>query len=118
MKSTAAEKPQVKITSPPAQADFPDSETSKNPDYAADANAEGRVFHFNKWGVKYGVDDKGHAASIILSIILALLLAFVFLVGAFADRSWISDAIKILGTAFTLTAGVAIGKSSSKGNSK
>lgn len=108
----------VKIKSPPPQSDVPDFETSQNPDYSSDANAEGRVFHFNKWGIKYGVDDKGHAASIILSVVLALLLAIVFVIGAVADRSWISDAIKILGTAFTLTAGVAIGKSSSKSDGK
>jgi hypothetical protein len=74
--------------------------------------APNQVFRFCKWGFEYGTDDKGHAASIILSITLLILLIILFIIGGFFDRSWISDALKILGTAFTFTAGVAIGKGS------
>ena len=56
--------------------------------------------------------DKGHAASIILSTTLLILLLVLFLIGAFVERPWIADALTIIGTAFTFTAGVAIGKGS------
>ena len=81
-----------------------------------DGNVPAQIFHFKRWGVSYGTDDKGHAAALILSVLLGILLAIIFIIGSFVDRTWIPDAIKIIGTAFTLTAGVAIGKSAS--NSK
>lgn len=61
--------------------------------------------------MSYGTDDKSHAASLILSIMLGLLLLVLFGIGAFVDKPWIPDALQIIGTAFTFTAGVAIGKS-------
>lgn len=79
-----------------------------------DGTVPEQVLHFKKGGVSYGTDDKGHAASLILSLLLGGLLAVLFLIGAFVDRSWLPDAISIVGTAFTLTAGVAIGKGSAK----
>lgn len=90
--------------------------TSLDPTFM-EGNAPEQVFHFRKWGLSYGTDDKGHAAALILSVILAILLGIIFAIGLFVDRSWIPDAIKIVGTALTLTTGVAIGKStSSKSN--
>lgn len=66
---------------------------------------------FDRFGLKYGTDDKGHAAAIILSILLLFLLGCLFALGTLCDCSWISDALQILGTAFTFVAGVAVGKS-------
>lgn len=74
------------------------------------------MFRFCAWGIEYGTDDKGHAASIILSISLMCAILVLFVAGVFVDRAWFGDAMKILGTAFTFTAGVAIGKGSSASN--
>lgn len=91
----------------------PDEFTQKDPTFF-DGGAPGQIFKFERWGFSYGTDDKGHAAAIILSVLIVSLLGLVFIGGFFVDRSWISDALKLLGTAFTFVAGVAIGKTSSK----
>lgn len=87
----------------------PDLRTAQFPFF--EGGAPNQIFMFDRWGVKYGTDDKGHAASIILSVLLLILLSCLFVLGTIWDRDWIVDAIQILGTAFTLVAGVAIGKS-------
>ena len=102
---------QPEIIAPPPGLDIPDKATKTAPDFTGD-QADGRVFHFNKWGIKYGVDDKSYAASIILAVFTGVLFALVVLVGIAVERSWTGDAIKILGTAFTFISGVAIGKGS------
>lgn len=81
-----------------------------------DGGAPDQIFRFEKFGICYGTDDKAHAAAIILSMVIGGLLLALFLIGAIFDRAWIGDAIQILGTAFTLTIGVAIGQGTS-GNS-
>ena len=87
----------------------PDSRTAQFSFF--EGGAPNQIFLFDRWGVKYGTDDKGHAASIILAVLLLKLLACLFVLGTIWDRDWIVDALQILGTAFTLVAGVAIGKS-------
>ena len=96
-----------------AQTNTPDKYTKKDPTFF-NGGAPNQVFKFERWGVSYGTDDKGHAASIILSVLLVVLLAAVAFGGLFVERSWMADMMKLLGTAFTFTAGVAIGKSSNK----
>jgi hypothetical protein len=93
--------------------DSPDADSQTGPTYIPDG-APNQVFRINLKWFSYGTDDKPHAASLLLSLMLGFLLLFVFLIGLFVERIWIPDAIKILGTAFTFTAGVAIGKSSAK----
>jgi len=73
--------------------------------------APNQVFMFDRLGLKYGTDDKGHAASLILSVLLLALLLCLFFLGTLCDPPWISDALQIIGTAFTFVAGVAVGKS-------
>lgn len=96
---------------PPEASDFPDEATSKNPAFDK-GGGPGQVFHFERFGISYGTDDKGHAAALILSVLLLLLILVLFIVGVFSEGDWISDALKILGPAFTFVAGVAVGKSS------
>ena len=93
--------------------DTPDADTKTGPIYIPDG-APNQIFRIDLKWFSYGTDDKPHAASLLLSLLLGLLLLFVFLIGWFVERSWIPDAIKILGTAFTFTAGVAVGKGGSK----
>ena len=92
---------------------IPDKHTRKDPTFF-DGGAPNQVFKFERWGFSYGTDDKGHAAAIILSVLIVILLAGVFLGGFLVERSWIPDALKLLGTTFTFVAGVAIGKSIDK----
>ncbi len=91
---------------------LPDKYTKKAPVFF-DGAAPNQVFRLDLGFVSYGTDGKGHAASLILSIMIGLLLMVVFGIGTFVERAWIPDALKLLGTAFTFVAGVAIGKSSS-----
>lgn len=91
----------------------PDKHTKKDPVFF-DGAAPNQVFRLHLGFVSYGTDDKGHAASLILSIMIGILLMIVFAIGAFVDREWIPDSLKLLGTAFTLVAGVAIGKGGNK----
>ena len=75
-------------------------------------DGEGQVFHFQRWGLSYGTDDKGHAAALILSVLLFIGLILCLLVGSFASNSvLVSDIAKVLGTAFLIVAGIAVGKS-------
>lgn len=99
------------VIAPPAKGNTPDRYTSQGPGFIPNG-APNQVFRFCRWGIEYGTDDKGHAASIILSTTLLILLLVLFFIGAFVERPWIADALKIIGTAFTFTAGVAIGKGS------
>ncbi len=92
---------------------LPDKHTKKDPTFF-DGGAPNQVFKFERWGFSYGTDDKGHAAAIILSVLLVMLLAGLFFGGLFVERSWMPDALKLLGTTFTFVAGVAIGKSIDK----
>ena len=63
----------------------------------------GQVFMVDWAGIKYGTDDYGHAAAVILSVLLLILLggpnpmtwAQCF------DRSWIPAALQIIGPAFS-----------------
>lgn len=83
-----------------------------------DGGAPNQVLKFEMKGISYGTDDKSYAASIILSLVIGMLLFVLFIIGAFVERSWIPDALKILGTAFTFTIGVAIGQSTGKQKDK
>ena len=94
---------------PPDTSTIPDEATEKNPAFHEGGGA-GQVFHFRRWGISYGTDDKGHAAAIILSALLLAVLLIVILVGAVTDSIWISDALHIVGTSFTFVAGVAVGQ--------
>jgi|LakMenE18May11ns_1017448.scaffolds.fasta_scaffold8905558_2 hypothetical protein len=105
------------IIAPKAGPDTPDKDTQKAPDYTGDY-ADGRVFHFSKWGIKYGVDDKGQAAALVISVLLIALLGICLLAGALVDRPWIADVFKLVIPALTFTAGVAIGKSGNSPKSK
>ena len=69
------------------------------------------MFHFDRWGIRYGVDDKGQAAAFVLSVLLIALMGFALLLGVVVERSWFGDVFKVLATALTFTVGVAIGKS-------
>ncbi|UNK38218.1 hypothetical protein MNR02_00435 [Shinella sp. H4-D48] len=106
---------QWKIPSPPAQIpDQPDTATRKDPCFT-DGHAPNQVFHFSKWGFAYGTDDKGHAAALTLSFAILALILLIVIVGALVtEREWLADILKVLGSAFLIVAGIAVGKSTGK----
>jgi len=80
-----------------------------------EGSGEGQVFHFDRFGIKYGTDDKGHAAALILSVCLlgaALLVSVGGIISSFSskDLKWM-EILSWIGNAFLFTAGIAVGKS-------
>ncbi|NTB04416.1 hypothetical protein [Agrobacterium tumefaciens] len=111
----AASPAEWEVPSPPAQIpDQPDADTRKDPCFT-DGHAPNQVFHFARWGFAYGTDDKGHAAALTLSFAILLLILLIVFLGAFlTEREWLADILKVLGSAFLIVAGIAVGKSTSK----
>lgn len=80
-----------------------------------DGDADGQIFHFAKFGIRYGTDDKGHAAALILSCVLLFCAMIVSSLGLFVsfsskDPKWIEIVLTWIGNAFLFTAGIAVGK--------
>lgn len=99
-----------KIPAPPPQPNKPDSATKKGPFTHGDG--DGQVFHFKGLGISYGTDDKGHAASLVLSVLLfsGLLVCLGF--GTWGSNStFVLEIGKVIGNAFLFVSGIAIGKS-------
>ena len=111
MSSKQSSTPDPVVAKPPPEAStVPDEDTKQNPAFH-EGGGPGQVFHFRRWGISYGTDDKGHAAALILSALLLAVFLIVILAGIVADRNWIPDALQIVGTSFTFVAGVAVGQS-------
>lgn len=90
----------------------PDKDTKKGlpPDYAADGSAGHRVLHINLGFFKYGTNDKAHAASIMLSLLLFVAIISVIVIGMFtSNMTWAEKAFNWLGSAFLFTTGIALG---------
>jgi hypothetical protein len=103
------EKP-PQIPPPPPQSNKPDIATKKNPFTHGDG--DGQVFHFKGLGISYGTDDKGHAASLVLSVLLFVGLIICLGFGTLGnDSKFVLEISKVMGTAFLIVTGIAVGKS-------
>lgn len=103
--------PPVEIPAPPPQSEVPDKATRKAPTFTK-GDGDGQVFHFQRWGLSYGTDDKGHAASLILSVLLLGGLVLCLVLGAFTNGNpTVLEVAKIIGNAFLFVSGIAVGKS-------
>jgi len=95
----------------PGRDDTPDPETKEGLDYTGEEGVPGRFFHFKRWGLNYGDDDKVHATAFILSIAL---LCVIFVLSIFNFRESIQEVnleiVKMLGSALLLTIGIAVGR--------
>jgi hypothetical protein len=94
----------------------PDNYTAKGFDFAAGEHADNRILHINTRCFRYGTDDKGHAAALILSALLlgtAIIIAIIGAIGLFSgkDPQWLGTLVTWIGNAFLFTAGIAVGKS-------
>lgn len=86
-------------------------------DYTGD-NASDRVLFINLGFFKYGTNDKSHGAAIILSFLLFVLLAVIFVIGFWATNvDWAKECLRFVGTTFVFVAGVAVGRSGKNENS-
>lgn len=88
----------------------PDQATRKGLNDFTGKNAEGRVLSINVWFLKYGTDDKAHAAALLLSLILLAILIGVLIRADGSQSVWNDKVFSWLGSAFLLVAGIAIGK--------
>ena len=90
----------------------PDDDTKTSPDFTGDTAAS-RVLYLN-WGwFRYGTDDTGHAAALVLSVILLFVILLIIFIGIFwhLNPTWMDRVFTWLGSAFLFVTGVAIGKS-------
>lgn len=104
--------------SPGNPSPVPDADTAKGIDFAASDYVDNRILHINTRCFRYGTDDKGHAAALILSGLLLFSSPFIAIIGAIAlysgkDPQWLQTLVSWIGNAFLFTAGIAVGKSSS-----
>jgi len=60
--------------------------------------------------LRYGTDDKGHAAALIFSLLVLTLILLSIVLGFFVEKEeWLDRIFSWLGSAFMFTAGIAIG---------
>jgi hypothetical protein len=105
----------MKVPAPPPNLPkVPDEDTAKDPDFTGE-HAGNRVFYIKTEWLRYGTDDKGHGAALVLSGLLlavALIVAVIGMIGLFSgrDATWIGTLLTWVGNAFLFTAGIAVGK--------
>lgn len=95
----------------------PSGDLSPTPDIATKTGldltgptAVNRILYINAGIIRYGTDDKAHAASIALSLLLLLTAIILMVVGLFASNTqWLEKMLSRVGSAFLFVAGVAIG---------
>lgn len=83
------------------------------------AEAHQRVFYVNLLFLRYGTNDKTHAAALILSFVLLVATVATFASGYFVEKTdWAEGATRWFGSSFLFVAGVAIGKGGREGGEK
>jgi len=103
----------LKIPEPKNVAPIPDAATKKALKDMTAESAENRVFYINLGIMKYGTDDKVHAASFVFAAIL-LVVTVAFYAAGFhtANTQWAEEAVKWSGNTFLFIAGIVLGKAS------
>ena len=90
----------------------PDRDTRRGLSDYTGKDARNRVLYVNFGFLKYGTNDKAHAAAIVLSMALLLaMLLLVFFGSRQGDAAWSDKAFAWLSNAFLFVAGVALGRS-------
>lgn len=80
-------------------------------DYTNPKDATDRVFYLNLYFFKYGTNDKVHAASLLMSLILLFMIFSLLVIGLYSsEETWKDKLFSWLGSAFTFISGVAIGR--------
>ena len=116
------EEPQTdRLTPPPTIIPPPEGDLSDVPDKATKSGldmtgpaAHNRILFIDFGFFKYGTDDKTHAGSIFLSLLLLLIALLVMIIGLFsAQPEWLERVLSLVWSAFMFVAGVAIGRGQS-----
>jgi hypothetical protein len=120
---------EIRFVPPPPPSNVspqPDKDTQKGMDQTG-PNADGRVLYINLWLFKYGTDDKTHAAAVVFSFVLLIMIASIIIGGMVivtqenpARLAWVEKVFSWSGSAFLFIAGIALGSrgvGSSKSNS-
>jgi len=104
---------QIKIPTPEAVSPAPDELTGEALKDLTAVSAAGRVFLLDLGIIKYGSDDKIHAAAFIFACILLFVTVAFYTAGFFAhDTAWAEEAVKWSGSTFLFVAGIVLGKAS------
>ncbi len=101
------------IKPPSNLAPKPDKDTRKELDDLTGTEATGRVLFINIGFFRYGTDDKIHAAAIVLSMVLLIMIVGVLLRASGQESAWNDKVFNWLGGAFLFVAGIALGKGGS-----
>ncbi|MFT8711443.1 hypothetical protein [Komagataeibacter rhaeticus] len=107
------EAPKAKIKPPTGDlSNTPDKATKAGLcDYTNPKDANDRVFYLNLYFFKYGTNDKVHAASLLMSLILLFMIFWLLVIGLYSSNDpWKDKLFSWLGSAFTFISGVAIGR--------
>jgi hypothetical protein len=109
---------QIQIPPPDNLSKVPDQATKKGISDYTGPEADNRVLHINLGILKYGTNDKAHAAAVVFSLLLFFAIIGVLIFGD--GGAWTKEAFRWLGGAFLFVAGVAIGKGNDaeQGNNK
>jgi arginine exporter protein ArgO len=99
---------QLQIPPPDHTSNVPDKATQKGISDFTGPEADNRVLHINLGILKYGTNDKAHAAAVVFSLLLFIAIMGVLIFGSGGE--WTKEAFRWLGSAFLFVAGVAIGK--------
>lgn len=110
------------IPQPKSAPSAPDADTRKGlSDDMTGAEARERVFYVNLGFLRYGTDDKTHAAAVIFASVLLLavnVVIFAQFIAPEGNGDWAERALTWLGNAFLFIVGVAIGKGGSDDRSR
>ncbi|MDX6750451.1 hypothetical protein SH611_11590 [Geminicoccaceae bacterium 1502E] len=110
-----------KIPSPDGHlSEKPDAATREGLKAAADytgAEASQRVLYVNLGILRYGTNDKTHAAAVVTSMSLLIMLAVVAVTGFYAsDTGWRDEIFGWLTTVYLIVTGVAVGRGGQEKN--
>jgi hypothetical protein len=73
--------------------------------------ASHRVLNLNLGVIKYGTNDKTHAAAIVFSLLILVAIVSLTLLGApLEHREWLDEIIRWLEGAFLVALGIALGR--------
>jgi hypothetical protein len=110
--------PQVPLP-PPTTSTIPDDATEEGLNDLTGPKAQNRVLHIDTRWFRYGINDRTHAAAMMLSFILlisAMIVAVFGVAGLYSGQrpEFVNTLITWIGNAFLFTTGIAVGRSVNK----
>lgn len=113
---------QIQIPPPHGLGLQPDKATAKGISDYTGHTANHRVLHINLGLFKYGTNDKTHAAALLFSLILLIIIVALIVAGIYSAKDgmpWVEKTFSWVSSAFLFVSGVALGKgATSDGNAE